>query len=133
VSSYQAWPFLSDPAHPFLSAVWAVVARGVVALFAVGPLVRRSRHPLAYAALAFAGGSLIDLDHFAAAGSFSLHRIETLGDRPATHSLAFVALVAGLVLAVSRRAQVAWAVFAPTARSRRSRSAGCSPARAYPC
>lgn len=112
MSSYQAWPFLSDPAHPLLSAVWAVFARGVVALVAVAPLVRRSGHPLLYSALAFAGGSLIDLDHLAAAGSFSLRRIETLGDRPDTHSLAFVALVAVLVLALTRRARVAWAVFA---------------------
>jgi hypothetical protein len=112
VSPYPAWPFLSDPAHPLLSAVWAVLARGVVALFAVAPMVRRSRHPLAYAALAFAGGSLIDLDHFVAAGSLSLHRVETLGDRPDTHSLTFVSLVGLLVLASTRRPRIAWAVFA---------------------
>jgi membrane-bound metal-dependent hydrolase YbcI (DUF457 family) len=115
MSPYPAWPFLSDPAHPFLSALWAVLARGMVALFAVAPLVRRSRHPLAYAALAFAGGSLIDLDHFVAAGSLSLHRIETLGDRPDTHSLAFVSLLALLALALTRRPRVAWAVFAVNA------------------
>jgi hypothetical protein len=112
VSSYHAWPFLSDPAHPFLSAVWAVVAHGVLALFVVAPPVLRSRHRLAYAALAFVGGSLLDLDHFIVAGSLSLHTIETLGDRPDTHSLVFVALVSVLVLALTRRPRVAWALFA---------------------
>jgi hypothetical protein len=112
VSSYHAWPFLSDPAQPFLSAVWAVVAHGVLALFVVAPLVLRSRHRLAHAALAFAGGSLLDLDHFIAAGSLSLHTIETLGDRPDTHSLVFVALISLLVLALTRRARIAWALFA---------------------
>jgi len=112
VSSYEAWPFLSDPAHPFLSALWAVLIRGIVALVAVAPLLRASRHPLGYTALAFAGGSLIDLDHFVAAGSLDLHTIETMGDRPDTHSLLFVALVGLLVLALTRRPLVAWPVFA---------------------
>jgi hypothetical protein len=112
MSSYHAWPFLSDPAHPFLSAVWAVVAHGALALFVVSPLVLRSRHRLGVAALAFVGGSLLDLDHFIAAGSLSLHTIETLGDRPDTHSLVFVALISLLVLALTRRPRVAWALFA---------------------
>jgi hypothetical protein len=89
-----------------------VVAHGALALFVVAPLVLRSQHRLTYAALAFVGGSLLDLDHFIAAGSVSLHAIETLGDRPDTHSLVFVALVSLLVLALTRRPRVAWALFA---------------------
>jgi hypothetical protein len=115
MSSYHSWPFLSDTAHPFLSAVWAVLAHGVLALFVVSPLVLRSRHRLGNAALAFVGGSLLDLDHFIAAGSLSLHRIETLGGRPDTHSLVFVALVSLLLLALTRRPRVAWALFAVNA------------------
>ena len=109
---YQAWPFLSDPAHPFLSAVWAVVIHGVVCLVAVAPIVWRSRHRVRYGALAAVGGSLIDLDHFAAAGSLSLHTIETLGDRPDTHSLLFVLLIAAAAYALTRRGLLAWSLFA---------------------
>jgi hypothetical protein len=112
LNSYHGWPFLSDPSQPFLSAVWAVLAHGVLAVFVVAPLVVRSRHRLAYGALAFIGGSLLDLDHFIAAGSVSLHTIETLGDRPDTHSLVFAALISLLVLALTRRPHVAWALFA---------------------
>lgn len=112
MSPYQAWPFLSDPSHPFLSAVWAVAIHGCLALIAVAPLIWRSRHRLAYGALAFVGGSILDLDHFIAAGSLSLHTIETLSGRPDTHSLIFVAGLAALTLLLTRRRLAAWAVFA---------------------
>jgi hypothetical protein len=112
VSPYQAWPFLSDPSHPFLSAVWAVAIHGCLALIAVAPLIWRSRHRLGYGALTFVGGSILDLDHFVAAGSLSLHTIETLSGRPDTHSLVFVAALAALALLLTRRWLAAWAVFA---------------------
>jgi hypothetical protein len=112
VSPYHAWPFLSDPAHPFLSAVWAVLVHGLLALFVVAPLLWHSRHRFAYGALVFVGGSVLDLDHFIAAGSLNLHTIETLGGRPDTHSLVFVLALAVLVLALTRRLALAWAVFA---------------------
>ena len=32
MSTYQAWPFLSDANHPFLSAVWAVLIHGARAV-----------------------------------------------------------------------------------------------------
>jgi hypothetical protein len=113
VSPYHGWPFLSDPAHPFLSAVWAVLIHGVIALVAVGPILWRSRHRLIWSAVAFVGGSLLDVDHFIAAGSLSLERIETLaGGRPATHSLLFVAVLALAVLLATRRPVWGWTVFA---------------------
>jgi len=115
VSTYQAWPFLSDPAHPFLSAVWAVLAHGCLALLVVAPIIAGSRRRLAAAALTFIGGSLIDVDHFIAAGSLDLHTIETLGGRPDTHSLVFAALLGLLVAALTRRPRLAWAVFAVNA------------------
>jgi membrane-bound metal-dependent hydrolase YbcI (DUF457 family) len=110
-----AWPFLSDPTHPFLSAVWAVLIHGVVGVAVVAPLIWPSRRRATYAAIAFVGGSILDLDHFIAAGSLDLHTIETLGGRPDTHSLAFVVLVAVVVLALWRRPQFAWALFAVNA------------------
>ena len=66
-----------------------------------------------YAALAFAGGSLIDLDHFVAAGSLNLHTIETLGEPPG-HPLAAVRRAARRCSCSRSRAGrcIAWAVFA---------------------
>jgi hypothetical protein len=113
VSPYRAWPFLSDPAHPFLSAVWAVLIHGVIALVVVGPILWRTRRRrLFWSAVAFVGGSLLDIDHFIAAGTFDLHRIETLGGRPATHSFVFVAALALAVIVVARRPLWGWTVFA---------------------
>ena len=88
---------------------------GILGVFVVAPILLQSRHLLVYGALAFVGGSVLDLDHFISAGSVNLHRIETLGGRPDTHSLVFVALVAVLLLAVTRRPVLAWAVFAVNA------------------
>jgi hypothetical protein len=112
VSPYRAWPFLSDPSHPLLSAVWAVLIHGVIALIAIAPILWRSQHRLRNATLAFIGGSLLDVDHFIAAGSLSLHAIETMSGRPATHALVFAVLLGVVALALSRRRIVAWSVFA---------------------
>ena len=112
MSPYRGWPFLSDPGHPLLSALWAVVIHGFVCLVAVGPIVWRSDRRVAFTLLAFIGGSAIDLDHFIAAGSLDLHTIETLGGRPDTHSLVFVLALSGLTLLVTRRWLAAWAMFA---------------------
>ncbi|HEX4035199.1 MAG TPA: metal-dependent hydrolase [Solirubrobacteraceae bacterium] len=114
MSPYPAWPFLSDPSHPFLSAVWAVAIHGVICLAAIAPIVWRSRRRTLYAVLAFIGGSVIDLDHFIAAGSFNLHTIETMSGRPDTHSLIFAVALALLAWALTRRAIAAWSVFAVT-------------------
>jgi hypothetical protein len=114
VSPYAAWPFLSDPSHPLLSAVWAVAIHGVICLAAIAPIVWRSRRRALYAALAFIGGSAIDLDHFIAAGSLNLHTIETMSGRPETHSLIFAVALSLLALALTRRPIAAWSVFAVT-------------------
>jgi len=116
VSPDAAWPFLSDPQHPFLSAVWAVLIHGVLGVFVLAPLIWRARHRAGWAACAFAGGSILDVDHFIAAGSLSLHRIETLpGGRPDTHSLAFVLLLSLVVLILwpgRWKLAAAWSCFA---------------------
>jgi membrane-bound metal-dependent hydrolase YbcI (DUF457 family) len=112
VSPYRAWPFLSDPNHPFLSAVWAVAIHGIVALVAIAPIVWRSEHRLRNAGLTFIGGSVLDVDHFVAAGSLNLHTIETMAGRPATHSLVFIVVLALLAWVLTRRWVLAWSVFA---------------------
>lgn len=112
MSPYHAWPFLSDPNHPFLSAVWAVLIHGSLAVVAVAPILWRSRHRLIYTALAFIGGFVLDIDHFIAAGSLNLHTIETLGGRPDTHSIIFIAALAAVTLALTRSWLATWAMFA---------------------
>ena len=110
---YPAWPLLSDPNHPLLSAVWAIAIHGVLAVFVIAPILWRSPHRVALSAAAFAAGSAFDVDHIAAAGTLNLHAIETLtGGRPDTHSLPVVVLLAGIALALTRRPTLAWAVFA---------------------
>jgi len=113
VHPYQAWPFLSDPRHPLLSAVWAIGIHGVLAVFVISPILRRADHRVALTLGTFAAGSLFDLDHIAAAGTLNLHAIETLsGGRPDTHSLIVVVLLTAIAYAVTRRPLFAWAVFA---------------------
>ncbi len=112
MSPYRAWPFLSDPGHPFLSAVWAVLIHGILGIIVVAPILWRSDRRVLYGALAFVGASLLDLDHFVAAASLDLHTIETMSGRPDTHSFAFVLLIGLLTLLVTRRWLVAWAVVA---------------------
>jgi hypothetical protein len=112
VSPYHAWPFLSDPSHPFLSAVWAVLIHGVLGVLAVAPIIWRSRHRLSYGLIAFVGGFILDIDHFIAAGSLNLHTIETLSGRPDTHSIVFVLALSAVALAATRRWLAAWCVFA---------------------
>jgi membrane-bound metal-dependent hydrolase YbcI (DUF457 family) len=113
VHPYQAWPFLSDPRHPLLSAVWAIGVHGVLAVFVVSPILRRVGHRVVLALGAFAAGSVFDVDHIFAAGTLNLHAIETLsGGRPDTHSLVVVVLVGAIAYALTRRVAVAWSVFA---------------------
>ena len=112
MSPYHAWPFLSDPSHPFLSAVWAVLIHGVVGVLAVAPILWRSRHRLIYGMLAFVGGFILDIDHFIAAGSLNLHTIETLSGRPDTHSIVFVLALSAVTVATTHRWLAGWAVFA---------------------
>ncbi len=112
MSTYSAWPFLSDPRYPFASAVWAVLIHGLIALLVVAPIIWRSAHRMRYALLTFVGGSALDLDHFVAAGTLSLHAIETLPGRPVTHSLLAVLILGGLTFLLTRRIVAAWAVFA---------------------
>jgi hypothetical protein len=109
---YRAWPFLSEPHHPVLSAMWAVLVHGVLSLLVVLPIVWRSDRRLLGAGLAFMAGFALDLDHPIVAGSLSPRAMEHLGVRPASHSLLFAVAVGLAALAVTRRRLVAWSVFA---------------------
>ena len=110
--AYSGWPFLSDPRYPVLSAVWAVLAHGAISLFAVLPIVLRSRRRVLFGSLAFIAGPALDLDHVVAAGSLNPRALEHLSHRPDTHSLLVAVALALLALALTRRKLVAWAVFA---------------------
>jgi hypothetical protein len=113
VHPYQAWPFLSDPRHPLLSAVWAIAIHGVLAVFVIAPLLRTAtRHRAVLVLGTFIAGSAFDLDHIAAAGSLNPHALETLPGRPDTHSLVVVLLLSAITYALTRRPAVTWAVFA---------------------
>jgi hypothetical protein len=112
VRPYHGWPFLSAPHHPTLSALWALVAHGLLGLIVIWPILRHSPRGRLYAALAFVGASLIDLDHVFAAGSVAFERLETLGHRPETHSL-LAAVTLGLIAwGLTRRGSAGWCVFA---------------------
>jgi hypothetical protein len=112
VHPHHGFPFLSVPQHPVLSAIWAVLAHGLVSVLIVLPLVRHSEKRLWYGALAFIGANAFDLDHAVVAGSVNLRALEQLGRRPDTHGLAFAALLTVVAFAVTRRGLVAWSVFA---------------------
>jgi zinc transporter ZupT len=110
---YLGWPFLSDPSHPVLSAVWAVLVHGLISLLVVLPIVWRSRRRALGAALAFAAGPALDLDHVVAAHTLDPSRLEHLaGGRPATHSMLLAVALGVLVLLLIRHIRWAWAVFA---------------------
>lgn len=112
--SYPFWPFIASPDHPVLSALWEVLAHGVLAAFVVAPLVWRSRmrSRLLLLLLAFVGGVILDVDHALVAGSLSPGAMEELGRRPPTHSVAFAATLALIAYALTRRVLAAWAVLA---------------------
>jgi hypothetical protein len=110
---YRGWPFLSDPSHPILSVVWAVLVHGCISLLVVAPIVWRSPRRTLWAVLAFASGPALDLDHVVAIGSLDPSRLEHIaGGRPVTHSLVFGFALAVLVLVLTRRGLIAWSVFA---------------------
>jgi hypothetical protein len=114
VHSYHGWPFLSAPQHPTLSAVWALLAHGALGIVVIWPILRESRKRMLYGALAFGGGSLIDIDHIFAAGSIAFHSLETLGERPQPHAL-LAAVALGLIAwTMTRSGRVGWCVFALT-------------------
>lgn len=109
---YRGWPFLSLPGHPVLSAVWAVLIHGLIALFAIWAILRHSRRPLPYAAIAFVAASLVDIDHVFAAGSLGLHRIESMSGRPDSHCLLAAVVLAPFGWALTGSRIVAWCVLA---------------------
>ena len=84
-------------------SLWAILDNTIHALVAfllLLPLFLLRGRSLAVPLLGAFLASLIDLDHFIAAGSLSIHAAASLPSRPWTHSLTFVlpaAVVAGLL------------------------------------
>jgi hypothetical protein len=132
VHPYRGWPFLSDPHHPVLSAVWAVFIHGVLSLLVVLPIVLYSSRRVLYGTLAFIGGPALDIDHAVAAGSLNPRAMETMSQRPDTHSLLSAVVLALLALALTRRRLAAWSVFAVVASHLLFDAAGGSEHWLYP-
>jgi hypothetical protein len=108
----RGWPFLSDPHHPILSAVWAIAIHGVISLVVIWPILMYSSRRVLYGTLAFIAGPGLDLDHVIAAQSLNPHAIESMSQRPDTHSLLAAVVLALLALAFTRHRLAAWSVFA---------------------
>jgi membrane-bound metal-dependent hydrolase YbcI (DUF457 family) len=112
VHPYRYWPFLSDPHHPVLSAVWAVLIHGLISILVVLPILLVSKRRLLWTVLAFLSGPALDLDHVVAAVSLNPSALEHLGHRPETHSLLFAVVLALLCLALTRKPLFVWSLFA---------------------
>jgi len=106
---------------------WALVdsgAHGLVALLVTAPLLQSPRLLI----LAFVAGTLVDVDHFLAAGSRSFQAATQLEKRPPTHSLTFALLVSGGGYLFSGSLTTAWIVFAAlTSHVLRDASVGTAP------
>lgn len=107
-----AWPFLSAPSHPVLSAIWAVFIHSLLAVIVIAPIIWRRPNWLLWAALAAFASVALDLDHVVAAGSLDPRNLEHLRIRPDTHSLLFACVLSLVGFAISRSWVVAWGVFA---------------------
>ncbi|RMG46664.1 MAG: hypothetical protein D6723_16885, partial [Acidobacteria bacterium] len=102
---------------------------GIIAVLIVWPLVRLSPgvgRKMFIVAGAF--GSLIDIDHFIAAGSFSFDEAIALGCRPWTHSLTFAALCGLIVWLIGKRRRTGLVVMVALASHViRDAAGGCTP------
>lgn len=95
----------------WLTALLDPVAHAALALMVVLPWLVGLRLPGSYLLLAIAAAIFIDLDHFVAAGSFSVKEAISLPGRPVSHSLLFSAVLAGIIGLIARQAKGAGVVF----------------------
>jgi hypothetical protein len=96
-------------------ALFDVPVHAILALLVVFPLIDTQAPSLKTGILVFIvllSGTLLDVDHFAAARSLRMSDILSLPIRPATHSLAFAVTVGILVVSISRNPILGWIVFA---------------------
>jgi len=99
-----------------------------VALLVTSPIIRSGPAPRQLFALAFLAGTLVDVDHFLAAGSRSLWTATHLEKRPPTHSVTFALLVSGGGYLFSGTFITAWIVFAAlSSHVLRDASVGTAP------
>ena len=80
----------------FGRAFWALAdsaVHGLVALLVTAPIVRSAPTARQLVVLALVAGTLVDLDHFAAARPRSFWTATHLARRPPTHSVTFALLV----------------------------------------
>jgi membrane-bound metal-dependent hydrolase YbcI (DUF457 family) len=96
---------------------WAaldVLVHGAVALVVAGPCIRRAqsaRRAITLSGLAFLSATVLDLDHFAAAGSLDVRAALALAARPPTHSLTFALLFGAVLSRLSRDHTAGWVAF----------------------
>jgi membrane-bound metal-dependent hydrolase YbcI (DUF457 family) len=109
---YRAWPFLSDPHHPILSAIWAVLVHGTLSVLVLAPVLLAVRRRTLLSGVAFIAGVALDLDHAVVAQNLSPRAMEHLGHRPDTHSLLIALALTVATLALTRNRLAAWSVFA---------------------
>ena len=102
--------------RPFFGrAFWALGDSGVhglVALLVTAPIIRSAPVVRRLLVLAFLAGTLVDVDHFLAAGLCSFWTATHLARRPPTHSVTFALLVSGGGYLFSGSLATAWVVFA---------------------
>ena len=99
-------------------AAFDVLVHGAVALLVAGPCIRRApsaRRALVLSGLAFLSATVLDLDHFVAAGSLDVRAALSLAARPPTHSLSFALLLGAVTSLLSRDRAAGWVVFAAIA------------------
>jgi hypothetical protein len=106
---------------------WALVDSGVhglVALLVTGPLLQSPQ----LLVLAFLAGTVVDVDHFLAAGSRSFWAATHLEQRPPTYSVTFALLVSRGGYLFSGSLTTAWVLFAAlTSHVLRDASVGTAP------
>jgi hypothetical protein len=101
-----------------------VVALGLVTLLFTAPILQSSQLLL----LAFLAGTLVDVDHFLAAGSRGFWTAKHLEKRPPTHSATSALLVSGGGYLLSGSLSTAWIVLAAlTSHVLRDASVGTAP------
>lgn len=102
-------------AVPSFRALFDPLVHGVLALLVTLPLIGRHatlRQTVTLFCLIFLTATLIDLDHFVAAGSIELPHALDLRMRPPTHSLTFAGVLGVVAFLVSRSPVIGWGTFA---------------------
>jgi hypothetical protein len=115
-------PFYSNK----IRALYDGVVHGLVGVLVLYPIYKKQINR--YFPVLFLLASLVDLDHFIVAQSFSLSDALRLCLRPVSHSITFAILSAGAGFFLTRDKLVSWTLFAVvTSQVIRDASEGSTP------